>query len=484
VKSGPEGSSPHTKTQARNGRRSRNLATEAVALQFARVMTVSDTIAAISTPPGEGAIALVRVSGGNAIGVVGKIFHGKETPSQFESHVQHFGEIFGPGDQLIDQVVLSVHRSPSSYTGEDLVEISCHGGTLVSAKVLEACLRAGARAARPGEFTERAFLNGKMDLTQAEAVIDLIRAKTDLALRSATEQLEGRLGAQIRKIRDELVELLAHINASIDFPEEGITPDEGAFLRGRLDSVREEIHTLLATADQGRILREGVRVVIYGATNAGKSSLLNRLLGYDRVIVSDTHGTTRDVIEETVNLHGVPVRLLDTAGLRTSTSELEQEGIARTEKSLQLADLRLYIADRNTPKPAHFEERNRESNEIIVLNKSDLPENSDWKDFHALRISCLTGEGLPELQKEILTRITKQNLKPESALAINTRHRDCLRRARESCDQAAAKQAEGLSQEYAAIHLNEALRAVGEVIGAVDVEQILDSVFSQFCIGK
>jgi tRNA modification GTPase len=280
------------------------------------------------------------------------------------------------------------------------------------------------------------------------------------------------------------VELLAHINASIDFPEEGITPDEGAFLRGRLDSVREEIHTLLATADQGRILREGVRVVIYGATNAGKSSLLNRLLGYDRVIVSDTHGTTRDVIEETVNLHGVPVRLLDTAGLRTSTSELEQEGIARTEKSLQLADLRLYIADRNTPKPAHFEERNRESNEIIVLNKSDLPENSDWKDFHALRISCLTGEGLPELQKEILTRITKQNLKPESALAINTRHRDCLRRARESCDQAAAKQAEGLSQEYAAIHLNEALRAVGEVIGAVDVEQILDSVFSQFCIGK
>ncbi len=457
-------------------------------------MTVSDTIAAISTPPGEGAIALIRVSGANAIGVADKIFHGKETPSQFEPRVQHFGEIFGPEGRLIDQVVLSVHRAPASYTGEDLIEITCHGGTLVSAKILEACLRAGARAARPGEFTERAFLNAKMDLTQAEAVIDLIRAKTDLALRSATEQLEGRLGAQIRKIRDQLIELLAHINASIDFPEEGITPDEGETLRARLDSIREEIRTLLATADQGRILREGVRVVIYGATNAGKSSLLNRLLGYDRVIVSDTHGTTRDTIEETVNLDGIPVRLLDTAGLRTSTSELEREGIARTEKSLQLADLRLHIADRSAPKPPHFEERARlpaiasaeagDSNEILVLNKSDLPENSDWKDFHAFRISCLTGEGLPELQKEILTRITKQNLKPESALAINTRHRDCLRRALESCEQAAGTQVQGLSQEYAAIHLNEALRAVGEVIGAVDVEQILDSVFSQFCIGK
>ena len=320
-------------------------------------MTVADTIAAISTPPGEGAIALVRVSGANAIQVADKIFRGKEQPTQFASHVQHFGEIFGAENQLIDQVVLSIHRAPASYTGEDLVEISCHGGTLVSAKVLQACLRVGARAARPGEFTERAFLNGKMDLTQAEAVIDLIRARTDLALRSATEQLEGTLGQQIRAIRDDLVALLAHINASIDFPEEGIAPDEGEKLQLRIDSVRNEIIALLATADQGRILREGVRVVIYGATNAGKSSLLNRLLGYDRVIVSDTHGTTRDIIEETVNLGGVPIRLLDTAGLRASESELENEGIARTEKSLQLADLRLHIADRNAPRPPHFDGR-------------------------------------------------------------------------------------------------------------------------------
>src|SRR6184192_2463046 len=379
-------------------------------------MTASDTIAAISTPPGEGAIALVRVSGANSIEVADKIFHGKERPSQFEPRVQHFGEIFGPEGQLIDQVVLSVHRAPASYTGEDLVEISCHGGTLVTAKVLEACLRTGARGARPGEFTERAFLNGKMDLTQAEAVIDLIRARTDLALRSATEQLEGKLGEKIENIRRDLLDLLAHLEAAIDFSEEGIAPDEGDTLRARLDSVRAQIAALLATADHGRILRDGVRVVIYGPTNAGKSSLLNRLLGYERVIVSDTHGTTRDTIEETVNLRGVPVRLLDTAGLRTSASDVEREGIARTERSLQKADLRLHIIDRSVPRPAHFEQSSRNGNEIVVLNKSDLPEHSDWQNVAALRISCATGEGLDLLENEILSHFGTQNLRPENAL--------------------------------------------------------------------
>src|SRR5919198_1642820 len=218
-------------------------------------MAVSDTIAAISTPVGEGAIAIVRLSGPDAIAMADQIVRGKQRPSQFESHVQHLGEIIDKAQRAIDEVLVVVHRAPASYTGEELVELSCHGGTLVSAKVLEACLHAGARSARPGEFTERAFLNGKMDLTQAEAVIDLIRARTDLALRSATEQLEGRLGDNIKKIRDELVALLAHINASIDFPEEGIEPDEDEMLRTRLDSIRQKIAALLATADQGRVLR-------------------------------------------------------------------------------------------------------------------------------------------------------------------------------------------------------------------------------------
>jgi len=447
-------------------------------------VTVSDTIAAISTPPGEGAISLVRMSGPNAGEIADKIFRGKELPSRFVSHLQHLGEIMDPSGALIDQVMLSVHRSPASYTGEDVIEISCHGGTLVCAKVLEACLGAGARAARPGEFTERAFLHGKMDLTQAEAVMDLIRAKTDLALRSAAEQLEGRLGRKFSEIRDELIELMAQVEASIDFPEEGIAPEERETLQGRLGFIREKMLVLFGTAGQGRVLREGVRVVIYGATNAGKSSLLNRLLGYERVIVSETHGTTRDTIEEGINLRGVPIRLFDTAGLRNSAEAVELAGIARTEKSLQAADLLLHITDRSVPKPPHFDERVGRSNEIVVLNKSDLPEHPDWKGLAASRVSCRTGEGISQLEEEILARVSKENLRPESAIAINLRHRDCLRRALEACDRVRTALERGVSPEYIAVDLNEALRAVGEVIGAVDVEQILDSVFGQFCIGK
>lgn len=445
---------------------------------------VADTIAAISTPTGEGAIALVRISGPGAIHIADKLFRGQDSPSQFASHVQHLGEIVNHSGQLIDQVMMSIHRAPSSYTGEHVVEISCHGGTLVTAKILAACLESGARAARPGEFTERAFLNGKMDLTQAEAVIDLIRARSDLALRSATEQLEGKLGEKIGSIRQAVIDLLANMEASIDFSEEGIAPDEDDSLRARLDLIREQIRELLETADQGRLLRDGVRVVIYGATNAGKSSLLNRLLGYERVIVSDTHGTTRDTIEETLNLRGVPVRLLDTAGLRTSTSDVEREGIARTERWLQRADLRLHIVDRSAAPPAHFETRVANGNEILVLNKTDLPEHPEWEKTSALRISCTTGEGMTDLENEILARIGKQNLRPENALAINMRHRDCLRRALEACDRARKALDEKVSPEYLAVDLNEALQSLGEVVGSAGIEQILDSVFSQFCIGK
>ena len=442
-----------------------------------------ETIAAISTPSGEGAIALIRISGPEAIAIADRIYRGKQKPSQFPPQLQHFGEIVN-GEQLIDQVMLSVHREPASYTGEDLVEISCHGGILISAKVLEACLHAGARAARPGEFTERAFHNDKLDLTQAEAVIDLIRAQTDLALRSATEQLEGRLGEAIRKIRDGLVELIAQIEASIDFPEEGITPDETHKLAARLDSIREQISRLLATAEQGRIMREGVRVVIFGATNAGKSSLLNRLLGFDRAIVSTIPGTTRDTIEEVINLRGVPVRLLDTAGVRDSQDDLEREGIARTKKSLQTADLLLHIADRNASRPRDFAERVSDQPTIVLLNKSDLPEHPDWKNEDALRISCLTENGLSGLEEKILETITRGNLRAQNAVAINTRHRDCLRRALESCNRARDAMKDAPALEFISVDLHDALKAVGEAIGEVGTEDILDSVFSQFCIGK
>jgi tRNA modification GTPase len=444
---------------------------------------MGETIAAISTPAGEGAIALIRISGEGAIAVADLIFRGKEKPSEFPSHTQRLGEI-AEGERMIDQVLVAVHRAPASYTGEDLVEISCHGGILVTARVLETCLRAGARAAGPGEFSERAFLNGKMDLTQAEAVMDLIRAQSDLALRSAHEQLEGRLGAEVREIRAQLIDLLAHVEAAIDFPDEDIAPDAGNKLRARLDSIRKKMEDLLATAEQGRILREGIRAVIYGPTNAGKSSLLNRLLGYDRAIVSERPGTTRDTIEEVINLCGIPIRLLDTAGLRDSVDELEREGMARTEKSVATADLLLHVLDRNAPKPANFRDNPTEQIELVLLNKSDLPEHPDWRDHDALRICCVKENGLDGLEEAIVTRISQHHLRPENALAINARHRDCLRRALESCELAGTTMNNGLSPEYLAVDLRAAWRAIGEITGEENAEEIRDSLFAQFCIGK
>ena len=442
------------------------------------------TIAAVSTPPGEGAIALVRLSGPQAIAVADAIFRGKQKPSEAASHFQQFGEIVEE-EHVIDQVMLSVHRAPASYTGEDVVEISCHGGVLVTARVWETCLRAGARAARPGEFTERAFLNGKLDLTQAEAVIDLIRAQTDLALRSAAEQLEGRLGEKISKLREDLISLIANLEAYIDFPDEDIEPDVGAAFLARLDAIRREIEALLATADQGRIFREGVRVVIYGATNAGKSSLLNRLLGFPRAIVSATPGTTRDTIEEVVNMRGIMLRLTDTAGLRARGADaVENEGIARTERSLANADLVLHVIDANVAKPAQFDSQPRDRSELVLLNKSDLPEHADWTDCAALRISCTKEDGLAGLEEAILAKVSDQRWDVPSMVAINARHRDCLRRALTACDEARSAFVQNLAPEFVAVDLRGALQAVGEVIGHADMEKILDALFATFCIGK
>ena len=443
-----------------------------------------ETIAATSTPPGEGAIALVRLAGPEAVAIADRIFRGKTKPTDLQSHLQQFGEVV-EDDRVIDQVMLSVHRAPASYTGEDVVEISCHGGVLVTARVWEACLRAGARAARPGEFTERAFLNGKLDLTQAEAVIDLIRAQTDLALRSATEQLEGRLGEKIAQLREDLISLIANLEAYIDFPDEDIEPDVGAAFLARLDTIRGQIEALLATADQGRIFREGVRVVIYGATNAGKSSLLNRLLGFPRAIVNETPGTTRDTIEEVVNLRGIALRLTDTAGLRPDeTDAVESEGIARTERSLANADLMLHVVDANGAKPAYFNSRANDRPELLLLNKSDLPEHADWTGCDALRISCTAENGFADLEAAILAKVSDQRWDVPSAVAINARHRDCLRRALAACDEARSAFAQNLAPEFVAIDLRGALQAVGEVIGHADMEQILDALFATFCIGK
>lgn len=442
--------------------------------------TGGDTIAAICTAVGEAAIALIRISGEGALAVSGRIFRGKRKPSNMRSHTQHLGDIVENG-AVIDQVMLSVHRAPSSYTGEDLVEISCHGGLLVTARILEACLRAGARGARPGEFTERAYLNHKIDLTQAEAVIDLIRAQTDLALRSATEQLNGRLGNEFRSLRSQLVEVLAHADAAIDFPEEGISPDDIGALQTRLTTLNARVDELVATAKTGRILRDGLRLVIFGSTNAGKSSLLNRMLGFDRAIVSETHGTTRDTIEEKIDLRGVAVRLFDTAGLRLAENAIEREGIQRTERSLETADFRLHIVDANVPRPGDFEYH---PSELLVLNKNDLPEHSDWSETSGIRISCKTGEGLGSLEEAIFERMGGSRISAESGLAVNGRHLDLLQRAGKAIEWALEAIGAGATPEMFAIDLREGLRAMDDLLGGSVEESVRDVIFSQFCIGK
>jgi tRNA modification GTPase len=443
---------------------------------------MNDTITAISTPFGEGAVALLRLSGPQAVAIADGIFCGKIVPSQAPARTQLFGKIAGDGE-VIDEVLLSVFRAPASYTGEDLVEINCHGGILVTRRILALLLVRGARSAEPGEFTQRAFLNGKMDLTQAEAVMDLIRAQTTLALRAATEQLEGRLGSRIREIRETLLGLLAHVEAFIDFPDEDIDPDTGAALLEKLDGACSRISALLRTADQGRILREGVRAVICGEPNVGKSSLLNVLLGYERAIVSEIPGTTRDTIEEVINLRGIPLRLSDTAGLRDSSDLIEREGMARTLQSIERADLVLRVADGSVEDSGRRDAEAR--NEILILNKIDLGEHDSWRGSDAVRVSCKTNAGLDALADAIFSRVMGGRVNAaDVSVAINARHQACLKNAERFCGAARPAIADGLSAEFIAVELRAALDAVGEVVGKADTEELLGKIFSTFCIGK
>ena len=452
---------------------------------------MNDTIAAISTPFGEGAIALLRLSGQRAVAVADEVFRGKTRLADAEPRAQHFGKITDEHGAAIDDALATVFRAPASYTGEDVVEISCHGGILVTRRILQLLLTRGARSAEPGEFTQRAFLNGKMDLTQAEAVMDLIRAQTDLALRAATEQLEGRLGAKIRELREMLLALLAHVEAFIDFPDEDIDPDTGSALLQKLGTVREGIALLLRTADQGRILREGVRTVIYGAPNVGKSSLLNLLLGCERAIVSETPGTTRDTIEEVINLRGIPLRLVDTAGVREPRDEVEKQGIERTRKQMERAELALCIFDAGKPPGEQasgmtlesFE--NRRGRAIAVANKIDLGEDKGWDAVPCVRISCKTGEGMERLSETIFERVMGGGVAMRDAgIAINARHQTCLQNAGRYCEAAKKTIEDGISAEFIAVELRAALDAVGEVVGKVDSEELLGEIFSTFCIGK
>ena len=442
---------------------------------------MQDTIAAIATPFGQGAVSLIRISGDRVGDIVDEVF---QSVPLVTPRTATLGNIINADGVSIDQVLLTFFQNPASYTGEDLAEISCHGGVLVTQKVLETVLAAGARPANPGEFTQRAFLNGKMDLTQAESVMDLIEARTELALRAANQQLEGRLGERIRQIRQQLLATLAHIEAFIDFPDEDIDPDTSEAISVRLHSIIESEALLISTAEQGRILREGVATVICGEPNVGKSSLLNLLLGFERAIVSDIAGTTRDTIEETINLKGIPLRLIDTAGLRESTDAIEQQGIDRTGQQLAKADLILEVVDASKPKHPQVEIPGGRHH-LRILNKSDLPADSSWADESGIGISCLKRDGIEPLADAIYEKLTSGEVNWGANLtAINARHRHCLMHSKSLAEKALAALLAGQSAEFVALDLRESLDAVGEVIGKADTEELLGEIFSSFCIGK
>lgn len=442
------------------------------------------TIAAVATPPGMGAVSLIRISGPDALLVADLATDGRAS-TQAPRTARHC-RVRDERGNSVDDGLLTVFPAPHSYTGELSVEFSGHGGLLVTREVFGRFLACGAVPAGPGEFTRRAFLNGKLDLTQAEGVMDLIQAQTRLALRAARSQLEGTLGRRTTEARDQLLETLAHLEAWIDFPEEDIDPQTGILLRSRVQAVLTTVESLLATADQGRVLREGVRTVIFGEPNVGKSSLLNRLLGFDRAIVSEIAGTTRDTIEETINLNGIPLRLVDTAGVREAADLIEAEGIQRTVRQIEAADLLLEIADASRPRPVDAVFPASAAKHLLVLNKSDLGEHSTWAGIQAVRLSCQTGAGFEELSNAIREALHFSDVDwGEHAVAINARHQASLILARGALTAALELLDDSSSDpELAAIDLREALDALGEIPGRVDTEDLLGVIFSSFCIGK
>jgi tRNA modification GTPase len=453
-----------------------------------------DTIAAISTPLGEGGLAIIRLSGPEALTIAEQSFRpiGKNSlrPSVAPTHSIHYGKIVRRG-QIVDEVLLSVLRAPRTFTREDMVEISCHGGILSAKLVLDTVLEQGARLAWPGEFTKRAFLNGRIDLTQAEAVADLIHSRTELALTAANEQLAGKLSQRINQLRDDMVKTLAHIEAHIDFPDEDIAPDTKDKLLERLENAVAFMEELLRTASEGQILRRGIRAAIVGRPNVGKSSLLNQLLGHDRAIVSPIAGTTRDTIEETANIRGLPILFVDTAGLRDSGDVIEIEGIRRSRETLAKADVILHVFDISEPLASEDERYLAEfaaKKRVLIRNKIDLPHRltlSAETKVPTVDVCCVTGQGLEKLKDAIKELVWAGEIHAEMLqVMINSRHQDALQRARSGTLRALEALRDDYTLELVAMDLRIATNAVGEIVGKTTTEDLLDSIFSQFCLGK
>ncbi|BDG82353.1 tRNA modification GTPase MnmE [Bacillus subtilis] len=458
-----------------------------------------DTIAAISTPMGEGAIAIVRLSGPEAIQIADRMYKGPKgkTISSVESHTIHYGHIVDKcTDRVVEEVMVSVLKAPRTFTREDVIEINCHGGIVTVNQVLQLALREGARLAEPGEFTKRAFLNGRIDLSQAEAVMDLIRAKTDRAMNVAMNQMEGRLSALVRRLRDDILETLAHVEVNIDYPEyDDVEEMTHQLLVEKASSVKKEIEALLRTSEQGKILREGLSTVIIGRPNVGKSSLLNSLVHEAKAIVTDIPGTTRDVIEEYVNVRGVPLRLVDTAGIRETEDIVERIGVERSRQVLKEADLILLVlnySEELSEEDVKLFEAVEGMDVIVIMNKTDLEAKIDIERVRELAngrpvvtTSLLKEEGVNDLEEAIQSLFYTGAIESGDLTYVsNTRHISILQEAKRAIEDALSGIEQDVPIDMVQIDLTRCWELLGEIIGDAVHESLIDQLFSQFCLGK
>ena len=471
--------------------------------------SIDDTICAIATPVGEGGIGIVRISGAHAVDIAARVVRprNQQPLQQLESHRLYLSDVLYPESPLppgegqgegpaIDEALVVIMRKPRSYTGEDVVEIQTHGGARILQATCHGLIQHGARMAQPGEFTKRAFLNGRLDLTQAEAVLDTIQATTSRSLQAAQSLLRGSLSKEVDALRERLIRVLAHVEAGMDFAEEDITFIQAAEVQQALTDTRLAVEQLIASYEEGRLIREGIKVAIIGRPNVGKSSLLNALLKLDRAIVSDQPGTTRDVIDESLNVRGIPLRLLDTAGLRRTRDTIENEGIRRTEDAIAEADVLLLVLDGAggiTDEDRAVCETYGSQRHLLVMNKMDLPESQtfDANQLHEgagpefVKVSAKTGEGLDHLTSVIQSVCLKEGLEATpSVLVTRLRHKASLEQAHRSLEEAMRSLERKESGECVALDIRAALDALGEITGAISTEDILDRIFQDFCIGK
>ncbi len=455
-----------------------------------------DTIAAVSTGMTHSGIGKIRISGDEAIRIADKIYRspsGKKKLADAPSHTIHYGHIFD-GDQVIDEVLVLVMKAPKTYTAEDVVEIDCHGGIVVMNKILETVIRYGARPAEPGEFTKRAFLNGRIDLSQAEAVMDIIRSKNEYALDSSLRQLKGELKEKIQDIRKSIIESVAFIEASLDDPEHISMDGQDEIFREKVDRHIAELEKLLDTADSGRLIKEGIKTAIVGKPNAGKSSLLNMLSGEERAIVTDVAGTTRDVLEETVNIHGISLNIMDTAGIRDTQDVVERIGVDRSKDAIRQADLVIYVIDGAAP----FDENDRaimdmirDKKTIILLNKSDLSQAMEKEELEKeldrplIAVSAKFGDGLDELEDRIKDMFFNGQIDLNDQIYItNTRHKKAIMDALDSLKLVKESLDAGMPEDFYSIDFMNAYTSLGKIIGESLGEDLIDTIFSEFCMGK